>query len=388
MLVFRTKSYCEDLDVLLRFRLNKIGILADIKQAFLNIAISREHRDFVRFLWYDLSSKDEEIVIYRFSRVVFGLTSSPFLLNATLRHHLNKYLEQGKTIVERIREDLYVDDLVSGSDSVDSAKELHDTSKSIMLEGGFDLRKWVTNDREFQAYISSEMSKNPDPLPPGQDITYFEAMSPNLVTHNQGVLGVGWDTLADEFVFQFDNFVTKCAVMEQTERNLLSASASIFEPLGLIAPITARIKTIFQLLCKDKLAWDDLIPPKLASIWNKFLEELKSLREVRQQRFVFQPNFHSGSRVEIHGFCDSSKELYCAVVYFRFVYNESVKVSFLAAKTKVAPLKTLTIPRLELLGCLLLSKLINEVVRGIRGRVVLDGIFCWSDSEVALCWIK
>ena len=74
--------------------------------------------------------------------------------------------------------------------------------------------------------------------------------------------------------------------------------------------------------------------------------------------------------MEIHGFCDSSKELYCAVVYFRFVYNESVKVSFLAAKTKVAPLKTLTIPRLELLGCLLLSKLINEVVRGIRGRVV------------------
>ena len=167
---------------------------------------------------------------------------------------------------------MYVDDLVSGSDSVDSAKELHDSSNSIMLEGGFDLRKWVTNDREFQAYISSEMSKNPDPLPPGQDITYFEAMSPNLVTHNQGVLGVGWDTLADEFVFQFDNFVSKCAVMEQTKRNLLSASASIFDPLGLIAPITARIKTIFQLLCKDKLAWDDLIPPKLASIWNKFLE--------------------------------------------------------------------------------------------------------------------
>ncbi|CAB4006308.1 Hypothetical predicted protein, partial [Paramuricea clavata] len=121
-------------DILVRFRLNKIGILADIKQAFLNIAISREHRDFVRFLWYDLNSKEEKIITYRFLRVVFGLTSSPFLLNATLRHHLSKYVEKENAVVERIREDLYVDDLVSGGDSVGTAKEIYETSKAIMLE--------------------------------------------------------------------------------------------------------------------------------------------------------------------------------------------------------------------------------------------------------------
>lgn len=111
-------------DILVRFRLNKIGILADIKQAFLNIAISREHRDFVRFLWYDLNSKEEKIITYRFLRVVFGLTSSPFLLNATLRHHLSKYVEKENAVVERICEDLYVDNLVSGGDSVGTAKEI------------------------------------------------------------------------------------------------------------------------------------------------------------------------------------------------------------------------------------------------------------------------
>ena len=134
--------------------------------------------------------------------------------------------------------------------------------------------------------------------------------------------------------------------------------------------------------------WDDLIPPKLASVWNKFLEDLKSLREVRQQQFVFHLNFHSDSRVELHGFCDSSKQVYCAVAYLRLIYKNSVKGSLLAAKTKVAPLKTLTIPRLELLGYLLLSKWIYEVVCGIRGRINLNDIFCWSDSEVALCWIR
>ena len=176
--------------------------------------------------------------------------------------------------------------------------------------------------------------------------------------------------------------------MERTKRNLLSVSASIFDPLGLIAPITARIKTIFQLLCKDKLNWDDIIPPDIALVWDKFLEELKGLQEIRQHRYVFDLDFPSKNRIELHGFSDSSKELYCEVFYLRLISNDGVKLSFLASKTKVAPLKTLTIPRLELLGCLLLSKLIKEVLEGIKGRIKLDNIICWSDSEVALCWIR
>ena len=120
-----------------------------------------------------------------------------------------------------------------------------------------------------------------------------------------------------------------------------------FRSLGVIAPITARIKTIFQLLCKDKLNWDDLIPPALASIWNKFLEELKSLREVRQPRFVFHLNFHSGIRVELHRFCDSSKEVYSAVIYLRFVCSKSAKVSFLVAKTKVGTIGVFVIEQAD-----------------------------------------
>lgn len=95
-------------------------------------------------------------------RVVFGLTSSPFLLNWTIRHHLNKYLNQENALVERIRDDLYVSDLVSGSDSIDTAKVFYDTSKAKMLEAGFDLRKWVTNDPELRAYISSSESEKTD----------------------------------------------------------------------------------------------------------------------------------------------------------------------------------------------------------------------------------
>ena len=319
-------------DILLRFRLNKIGVLADIKQAFLNVGIATQHRDYLRFLWYDLQAEDEQVVIYRFLRVVFGITSSPFLLNGTVRHHLSKYLKKKSGVVGQIMDDLYVDDLVSGSNEPEEGKTLYERSKAILSEAGFDLRKWVTNDRELAGYIESRENGECNLLGKDNDMTYFEAASPNITAEHQVVLGVGWDTTSDEFLFRFDDLVSKCATIKHTKRNLLSISASIFDPLGFIAPVTAKIKTIFQLLCKDKLDWDEIIAEKIALIWNKFVEELKHLAEVRHSRFVFSANFSSGSRIELHGFCDSSQEVYCVVVYLRLVYQGAVHVCFLASK--------------------------------------------------------
>ena len=78
-------------DILLQFRSGKIGLVSDIKQAFLNIAIAEEHRDLLRFLWYEnFDADDPEVIILRFTRVVFGLTSSPFLLNGTISSHVSQ----------------------------------------------------------------------------------------------------------------------------------------------------------------------------------------------------------------------------------------------------------------------------------------------------------
>lgn len=115
-------------DILLRFRMNKIGILADIKQAFLNINIHPDHRDFLRFLWRDPSLPDKEVVVSRFLRLVFGLTSSPFLLNGTIRQHMSKYLDSDKDFVERFLSDLYVDDITTGSDTVENGKVFYEKS--------------------------------------------------------------------------------------------------------------------------------------------------------------------------------------------------------------------------------------------------------------------
>ena len=103
------------------------------------------------------------------------------------------------------------------------------------------------------------------------------------------------------------------------------------------------------------------------------------------ERFVFHSNVE---RVELHGFSDSSSEVYCAVVFLRLITANGVFVNFLCAKTKVAPLKSLSIPKLELLGCLLLTDLLKECQSAFRGRVEVNDVYCWSDSEIALCWIK
>lgn len=137
-------------DILLRFSLHKIAFTADIKQAFLNVGIHAEHQDFLRFLWYD---SNNDIVIYRFLRAVFGVTSSPFLLNATIRQHLDKFKTGLEEFVEKFLTSLYVDDEASGCESVSGAKEFYLKAVEIMSKAGLELRKWRSNNKELQAFF-------------------------------------------------------------------------------------------------------------------------------------------------------------------------------------------------------------------------------------------
>ena len=155
---------------MLRFRLNRIAIQADIKQAFLNVGMSREHSDYLRFLWYDLGIHDQLIVIYRFLRVVFGVTSSPFLLNSTIRHHLEKYVESEKDVDERLCDDLYVDDQVSGCETPAQGELLYNKSNAIMNDGGFDLRKWFANDQKLGEFIKAKEVETISTVSQGHEI--------------------------------------------------------------------------------------------------------------------------------------------------------------------------------------------------------------------------
>ena len=150
-------------DILLRFREKRVAPIGDVEKAFLNIEVHKADRDFLRFLCLDgVSDPSSEILVYRFCRVVFGLNESPFLLNATLRHHISKFKDEDPEFVRRMIERFYVDDLVTGEDNTAKAFTLYEKSKNRLASGGFKLRKWMTNDKALKDLIEQEENRKPE----------------------------------------------------------------------------------------------------------------------------------------------------------------------------------------------------------------------------------
>ena len=130
-------------NILLKFRLNRVGLVADIEKAFLMVGIDEVDRDMLRFLWFkDINEPNPKVVEFRFCRLVFGLRPSPAILGATINHHLELYEDQHPEMVNTIRSSLYVDDLVSGAQDDDEAFTIYKSARKIMSAGGFNLRKW------------------------------------------------------------------------------------------------------------------------------------------------------------------------------------------------------------------------------------------------------
>ena len=150
-------------DVLLRFRVNQVALTGDIEKAFLMVGMAEEDRDVLRFLWVDdVDNLSPEIVVLRFTRVVFGVSSSPFLLNATIKHHVERYKESDPEFVEKFLHSIYVDDLSSGAPETNTGYELYLKSELRLAEGGFSLRKFVANCPELTNTIQCNESRNSD----------------------------------------------------------------------------------------------------------------------------------------------------------------------------------------------------------------------------------
>ena len=152
------------LDILLRFRTYKIALTADIEKAFLMVSVQESDQDVLRFLWFDdVHSENPKIICLRFTRAVFGVSCSPFLLNATLQHHFNKYVTLHPKMVNRLTASMYVDDVVTGAKDEEEAYQLYLECKSVLREGGFNLRKFVTNSDSLQLKIDEKERSNHSP---------------------------------------------------------------------------------------------------------------------------------------------------------------------------------------------------------------------------------
>ena len=223
-------------DILLRFRSYKILLVADIAQAFHQICVSTDDINCLRFLWVnDLNAVEPEIVFMRFLRVVFGLRSSPFLLGGTLQHHIKRYQPEDPAFVEKLLKSLYVDDLISGSNSVKEAFELFLKSKACLSEASFHLRKWASSSKELMSLIqmseATQAHDNPIQSRVAEDQSTFAKLSiGQLETLDRGeskVLGHLWNRSEDTFIFKFDKLVKIAQAFSATKRNVLKVAASV-----------------------------------------------------------------------------------------------------------------------------------------------------------------
>ena len=376
-------------DILLRFREYRVALVGDIEKAFLNIEINPVDRDCLRFLWVsDINAKEQEILVYRYRTVVFGVRSSPFLLNAVLQHHIKTYQED-QDFVSKLLQSFYVDDLVSGCESIDKALELYQKAKERMLAGGFKLRKWKTNDVELLQEINKNESVEKEENSGQLDVSYAKETlgSAKDLGGKTKVLGLVWDSGKDEIEFDFGKMAIESGEKQPTKRNILSTLASLFDPLGLISPIGVSGKVLFQELCKDKLGWDDPISEERSIKWKAWQRELGVVKSIVLPRCVYDGSEGEVLSWQLHGFGDASKQAYCAIVYLVCETTRGIHVSPLSSKTRVAPLKGLSIPRLELLSARILAVLMNTVYNALKTQIKIDCIRYWLDSMTALYWI-
>ena len=173
-----------------------------------------------------------------------------------------------------------------------------------------------------------------------------------------------------------------------TKRNTASIAAKFYDPIGFLSPVVVQFKLFFQELCESKTNWDDILEGDLLIKWNKLVSSLRDVQPFWLERCYFKEPWDAVVCCNLHGFCDASLKAYGAVVYLQVQTTSQVYTKFVASKTRVAPLSNETIPRLELLAAVILARLVSAVKVALEHEVPFKKITCWSDSEIALCWIK
>lgn len=351
--------------ILLRWRKHKFAFTADIEKMYRQIMITPEHQQFQRILWRpDRMRPIQEHVL---TTVTYGTNSAPYLAIRTLQQ-LAQDEQTNYPMASRIaKEDFYVDDLLSGASTIQEAVNIRNELINLLNSGKFKLRKWSCNCE----HVLKDMPED-----------YKEFGSRSISDETIKTLGIWWNPTTDNFEFKLNLLGNTNRL---TKRLLLSEGSKLFDPLGWLAPVTIIAKLTFQETWTLGISWDDELPSHISEKWAKFKTQLPNIENIKIKRWT---NYMDDTvNTEIHGFCDSSEKAYAAVIYLKVVQPDgTAAITLLTSKTKVAPIKRISLPRLELCGAVLLSKLLHQVVAAMQ--LTQSKTFLWTDSTITLAWIK
>jgi len=327
-------------------------------------------RDLQRILWR--YSTEEPIQEYQLNTLTYGTASAPYLATRCLKKLADDNKCHHPRSAQVLSNDFYVDDLLSGTPTLEEAINLQQELSTLLNTAGFTLRKWASNHSAFLDTIPTELQETQQTLSLDNE---------DRVT----ALGLLWNPTTDQL--QVKNNTTQVQPIDSTmstKRKVLAITASIFDPLGLLTPAVIAYKIFLQGLWQDKLQWGELLPTHLQQRWNKLHQTIPQLSQIKINRKVICPG---ATNIQLHGFCDSSERAYGACLYIRSTdNNKKTSCELLCSTSKVAPLKQLTIPRLELCAATLLSKLYKKAIHALN--LTVNESYLWTDSSIVLTWIQ
>ncbi|XP_018362818.1 PREDICTED: uncharacterized protein LOC108761000 [Trachymyrmex cornetzi] len=301
----------------------------------------------------------EAIRKYELTTVTYGTASSPYLAQRCIKQLAMDNAALYPKASNTIANDFYMDNWISGSESISQLLQLREEVTLILATAGMELRKWNSN-------VSDLLTEGEIEVP---------------LTSNEEVktLGIRWNSREDVFKFK----LMMPEKTSSTKRSILSVIAQIYDPLGLIGPVVTKAKLFMRSLWKLSVSWDDEIPSDLLLEWNSYKERLEAMEEVRIPRHVVS---QETSKIEMHGFCDASQLAYGACIYLCSSNAQGERSSkLLVSKSRIAPLKVLSIPRLELCSAVLLARLAFKVRKAITP---IQRYIYWSNLSIVIHWIR
>lgn len=354
--------------VLFRFREFEVAVCGDIEQMFHRILMRQKDQDFQRFLWRkDVS---QEFDVYKMTVLTFGASCSPSTAQFIKNKNADDFSTTYPQAAEAIKKNHYVDDYLDSFQTVDEAKKVAAEVKFVHSKGGFFIRNWLSNYNEVVSCLDTDnmcLTKN------------MSSLSESL----DKILGMWWSTDNDCFTYTLRLEKTLDTKYSPTKREILRTIMKVFDPMGLISNVLVFAKILLKKIWRSGTDWDQPILKDHQEMWFNWICILRTVEGLKIPRWHCTTN---SSNVQLHVFVDASRDAYAAAAYFRIQSGSSIICSLVFAKTRVSPMKDISIPRLELQAAVLgvrIAKLVTD-----EHRLKFEKITFWSDSKTVLSWVK
>lgn len=364
------------IDILRRFREHVIVICADIFEMYHQIQINDEDKHVQRFLWRNGNSQKHPDT-YVLNVMTFGAKCSPSSAQFIKNLNAEEFRDEAPKAVNAIVSNTYVDDMMDGGESEDQVIQLVMDVQRIHEHGGFKIGKFLSNSPKVLEALGEkkQVDTKQIALDPTQNV--------------ERVLGMFWNTSTDCFKFSLKYAKINESVVSgdrfPTKREVLQTLMSIFDPLGLLQYYLVRLKILLQKVWRSKLQWDEqLTNEEHRDYWTSWFKLLPQVERMEIPR-LYSSNLTSSS-VELHCFVDASEDAYAAVAFLRIQSGAGVKCILIGSKTRVAPIKYVSIPRLELQAAVLGTRHMMSIENS--QNVKFNRRFFWTDSHTVISWIR